>query len=203
MTSATEALDRQAIRDTCESWVIWRDAGMWDNFRALWHDDGRMMATWFQGGVDAFIAHARESFDRGSRGAHVLGGTAIEIAGHRAIAQSKMSIVSRAPVEGVLCDVVCSGRFYDFFEKRGGRWGLVLRQPIYEKDRIDPVEPGAVPKLDRELLARFPAGYRHLAYVQTKAGFTVRQGLPGASGAALAALYAHGAAWLKGEPLAF
>jgi hypothetical protein len=33
------------------------------------------------------------------------------------------------------------GRFYDFLEKREGRWGLVLHQPIYEKDRMDPVDP--------------------------------------------------------------
>ena len=58
------------------------------------------------------------------------------------VAQTKMAILHRAPVEGVICDFTCIGRFYDFFEKRD-RWGLVLRQPIYEKDRIDPVDPGA------------------------------------------------------------
>ena len=56
-----------------------------------------------------------------------------------------MTISQRAKVDDVLCDVVCTGRFYDFFEKRG-RWGLVLRQPIYEKDRLDPLDPSA--KLD-------------------------------------------------------
>jgi len=42
--------------------------------------------------------------------------------------------------------------------------GLVLRQPIYEKDRLDPLDPSAKLALDAELLARFPEGYRHLAY---------------------------------------
>ena len=67
-----------------------------------------------------------------------------------------MTISQRAPVDGVLCDVVCTGRFYDFLEKRQGRWGLVLRQPIYEKDRLDPVDPAAKLSLDRKLLNRFP-----------------------------------------------
>ena len=83
-----------------------------------------------------------------------------------------MTIAQRALVDGVLCDVVCTGRFYDFLEKRDDRWGLVLRQPIYEKDRPDPVDPAARLDLDAALLARFPEGYRHLAYLQTRIGYT-------------------------------
>ena len=90
-----------------------------------------------------------------------------------------MTINQRAPVEGILVDVVCFGRFYDFLEKRDGCWGIVRRQPIYEKDRLDPVDPAAVLHLDPELLSRFPEGYRHLGYLQTKNGFTVRIDLPG------------------------
>ena len=110
-----------------------------------------------------------------------------------------MTISQRAEVEGVLCDVLCTGRFYDFLEKREGRWGIVLRQPIYEKDRMDPVTPGAVPALDHALLAQFPVGYRHLAYLQTRIGYTVKRDMPGLKGPEVEALYARGAAWLKGE----
>ena len=108
---------------------------------------------------------------------------------------------SRQPVDGALCDVICTGRFYDFLEKRDGRWGIVLRQPIYEKDRIDPVDPAANIKLDRDLLEQFPPGYRHLAYVQTKAGFTVNRHLPGLDGPEVEGLYKQGAGWLRGEAL--
>ena len=121
---------------------------MWDRFRTVWHDDGRMMATWFQGTADEFIKVSQEGFERGVRILHFLGGTSIDVAGDRAVAQTKMTISQRARVEDVLCDVVCTGRFYDFLEKRGGRWGLVLRQPIYEKDRLDPVDPAAKLALD-------------------------------------------------------
>ena len=65
-------------------------------------------------------------------------------------------------------DVVCWGRFYDFFEKRDGRWAIVRRQPIYEKDRLDPVDPAASSQLDAGAAAGFPEGYRHLAYLQAK-----------------------------------
>lgn len=196
-----EQRDRLALRELIENWAVWRDAGDWDRFRTVWHPEGRMMATWFQGGFEEFIAVNRQGWDRGVRILHFLGGMSVEISGGRAIAQTKMTISQRADVHGVRCDVVCTGRFYDFLEKREGRWGMVLRQPIYEKDRMDPVTPGAAPVLDRALLDQFPAEYRHLAYLQTRIGYTVKRDMPGLKGPEVEALYARGAAWLRGEPL--
>jgi hypothetical protein len=193
--------DEAAIRRRVENWVVWRDAGDWELFRSVWHDDGRMMATWFQGSCDDFIRVSREGFERGVRILHFLRGVSVEVADGRAVSQAKMTITQRAPVEGVECDVVCTGRFYDFHERRDGRWGLVLRQPIYELDRILPVDPGSAPKLDRALLDSFPVGYRHLAYLQTGLGFTVKPDMPGLTGPEVEALYASGRRWLLGENL--
>jgi len=190
--------DRLAIRDLVEAWAVWRDAGDWERFRTLWHDDGRMMATWFQGSADEFVRVSREGFERGVRILHFLGGTAVDLAGDRGIAQTKMTISQRAEVEGAPCDVVCTGRFYDFLERRAGAWGLVLRQPIYEKDRLDPVDPSARLTLDPDLLARFPEGYRHLAYAQTRIGYDVKRDMPGLTGPEVEALYDRGARWLAG-----
>ena len=195
-----EQTDRWTIRELLENWVVWRDAGDWDRFRTVWHEDGRMMATWFQGSGDEFIKVSREGFERGVRILHFLGGISIDLAGPRAVSQTKMTISQRAEVEGVECDVVCTGRFYDFLEKRDGRWGIVLRQPIYEKDRIDPVDPTRAPKLDPGRLARFPVGYRHLAYLQVGIGYPVKTDMPGLTGSEVERLYARGASWLKGDP---
>ncbi len=189
---------RRAIRELVESWAIWRDAGDWDRLRTVWHDDGRMMATWFQGTADEFIEANQQGWARGVRILHFLGGSSIDVAGDRAVSQTKMTISQRAEVHGVLCDVVCTGRFYDFFERRGGDWGLVLRQPIYEKDRLDPVDPSAALKLDPALLERFPEGYRHLAYLQTEIGYVVKPDMPGLEGPEVEALYARGDDWLRG-----
>jgi SnoaL-like protein len=201
MPTVEEIEDKRVIRELVENWALWRDALMWDRFRTVWHDDGRMMATWFQGTADEFIKVSQEGYERGVRILHFLGGSSIDVAGDRAVAQTKMTISQRARVEDVLCDVVCTGRFYDFFEKRSGRWGLVLRQPIYEKDRLDPLDPAATLVLDPELLARFPEGYRHLAYLQTRIGYKVKSDMPGLDGAEVAALYGRGAAWLAGGGL--
>jgi len=191
--------DAAAIREVVENWVVWRDAGDWERFADVWHPDAIMSATWFHGPAAEFIAVSREGFERGVMILHSLGGFTCDIAGDRAIAQTKMSIMQRAPVDGVLVDVTCTGRFYDFFERRAGRWKIARRQPIYEKDRLDPVDPAAALTLDGELLQRFPGGYRHLAYVQAKNGFTVRTGLPGLRGPEVDQLYAEGRRWLAGD----
>lgn len=193
--------DKLALRDLVENWAIWRDAGLWDRFRTVWHDDGRMMATWTQGTADEFIEMNRSGWERGVSILHFLGGTSVEIAGTRAVTQTKMTISQCGEVHGVLADVVCTGRFHDFWERRDGRWGLCLRQPIYEKDRMDPVDPAKTVALEPDLLARFPEGYRHLAYLQTKIGYQVKRDMPGLKGPEVEELYGRGAGWLKGEPL--
>jgi hypothetical protein len=157
------------------------------------------MATWFQGLADDFIAASRAGFERGVSILHFLGGTTVDVAGDRAVAQTKMTIAQRAAVHDVLCDVVCTGRFYDLLERRDGAWKLVLRQPIYERDRLDPVDPAARLELDRAVLARYPDGYRHLAYLQEQIGFTVKRDMPGLTGPEVEALYGRGRDWLAGR----
>ena len=193
--------DRQLIRELVENWAVWRDAGDWERFATVWHEDGYMMATWFQGPAPEFIRVSREGFERGISILHFLGGSSIDLAGERAIAQTKMTISQRAVVHDTECDVVCTGRFYDFLERRQGRWGIVLRQPIYEKDRLDPVDPAARIELDPARLQRFPSGYRHLGYAQSALGFEVKRDMPGLTGPEVDALYRRGASWLAGKGL--
>ena len=195
--------DRLAIREVVHDWATFRDAGDWERFRRVWHPGARMMATWFQGPAERFVEVSREGFEKGVNILHFLGGSSIDVAGGRAIAQTRMTISQRAALDGIACDVVCTGRFYDFFERQRGTWGIVLRQPIYEKDRLDPVDPAASLRLDPALLAEFPEGYRHLAYLQTRIGFAVKRDMPTLRGPEVERLYRAGAAWLEGEPIAW
>jgi len=192
-------LDRLTLRDLVENWAVWRDAGDWDRFLTVWHDDGFMCATWFQGPAPDFIRVSREGWEKGVSILHFLGGCSIDLEGDRAITQTKMTISQRAAVHNVVCDIVCTGRFYDFWERRAGRWGLVLRQPIYEKDRLDPLDPSAKLELDAAKLNGFPVGYRHLAYAQEAIGYRVKRDMPGLTGPEVEKLYARGRAWLSGE----
>ncbi len=194
--------DRLEIIEVVQNWAVWRDAGDWERFRTVWHDDGWMTATWFQGPAAKFIEVSKAGFDKGVSILHFLGGSSVDVKGSRAVAQTKMTISQRGTCDGVEVDVVCTGRFYDFFEKRKA-WGIVRRQPIYEKDRMDPLDPSASLKLDPDLLGSIPEGYRHLGYLQSRLGFTVKRDLPMLKGPAVEKLYRQGAAWLEGAANAF
>ena len=194
-----QLLEKLRIREVIENWALWRDSGDWDRFRTVWAPEGEMMATWMQGPAEDFILASIDGWNKGVSILHFLGGSSIDVTAHRAIAQTKMTITQRADVEGVTCDIICTGRFYDFMEKQNGEWKVVLRQPIYEADRILTVAPGETPELDPELLAEFPTGYRHLAYAQSRIGYPVKKDMPGLTGPAVENLYERGSRWLNGQ----
>jgi hypothetical protein len=191
--------DQLAISALMQNWALARDTGDWGRLRATAHPGAAMTTTWFDGTFDAFVESCEASWRKGSRSQHFLGGTVAEIKGDRAIAQTRMSINVRSQLDGVEVDAVCLGRFFDRVEKRDGVWRLFRRSVIYEKDRIDPVDPGGKISLDPALLSRFPEGYRHLAYLQTRNGAQVNPNLPTARGAALDKLLYDAKIWLAAE----
>src|SRR3954465_4150415 len=79
--------DKLEIRELIENWAVWRDSLQWDKFRTVWHPEGRMWATWFQGTFEEFIAANKAGYGKGVRIYHFLGGSSIEIGKKRAIAQ--------------------------------------------------------------------------------------------------------------------
>jgi hypothetical protein len=195
-----DIIERMEVRELIESWVIYRDAADWENFRDVWTEGGRMMATWFHGPAEEFIKVSIEGFERGIYILHFLGGSMIKIAGDRAIAQTKMTISQRGDVHGVECDIVCTGRFYDLIERSEGKWGVALRQPIYERDHMTPLNSNQSVTLDPTILSNYPRGYQNLAYFQQGLGYNVKRDMPGLTGPEVEALYKQGAAWLRGEP---
>jgi hypothetical protein len=197
--------ERAEIRELIQNWVVWRDSAQWDDFRTVWHKDGRMIASWKQAPFEEFIAASHAGMERGNVILHMLGGSAIKIQGSRSVSQTKVEITQRALIDSVLCDVNCLARHYDFWEKRpqesgAARWGLVLRETIFDKATFHPVDPAARLVIDYELFNQFPAEYAALAYLQEKAGYTVRRDMAhGWRGPSVEALYHRGAAWLAGK----
>ena len=193
-------IDIMQIRDKIERWAVYRDSFMWDKFRTVWHPDGIMTATWTEGPFEDFIKITEEGLKHGLNIMHILGGSAVEVNGDRATSLTKFMILQRASLDGILCDVTCYARHYDLWEKRDGKWGLVYRATIADKDRVDPVNNTDKLVLDQAILDQFPVEYRHLAYLQTKVGYNVNKDCPRLSGGkALEALYARGEKWLGGD----
>jgi hypothetical protein len=188
-----------AIAERIQDWVVFRDSGFWDRLRAIWGPDGLMTTTWFRGTADEFVAHNQHAWGPAVPGAvHMLGGISVDVAGVRAVSQTKMTINVRGAVQDTPCEVSCFGRFYDRWYKDGETWLLAERAVIYERDRLDVLHGAPYPAFDPVILASFPPGYRHLAYVQQAMGINVNNGLPGLTGPAVEALYEKGRLWLAG-----
>lgn len=192
-----ERLDKLAIGEVIQSWALWRDTGNWAGLRSAFHPEGTMTATWFSGSVGDFIAGCQRSWAAGSKSAHFIGGSAIQLNGTKALAETRIILLLRDVVDEIEVDVTCYGRFYDRFVKTGDDWRILARGVVYEKDRIDPVRPEAVLRLDDAILARFPEGYRHVAYVQTKRGLRVATDRPTPRSPELARMYQEAGAWLN------
>jgi len=188
---------RTEIMQAVANWALWRDSGRWEKLASLYTPEAIQHTTWFVGPAAEFIARIRSRPSDG-RSQHFIGACAVELNGERAIAETRLVLLVRGTLQGTEVDVTCYGRSYDRFVRTAEGWRIARREMIYERDRLDPVAPDAQLKLDAGQLARHPAGYRHLAYLQAAGGASITPDLPTPGSAALTRLYAEGERWLKG-----
>jgi hypothetical protein len=196
-TALQQLLDRAAITQVVQDWGLARDSGRWEQLRNCYTADGVMYTTWFVGPADEFVKRSSEAALRGSKAQHFIGAATIDIQGDKALAETRMILMTRGLVHGVEVDITCYGRFFDQFVRQPDAWRIEKRVPIYEKDRMDVLDPAAQLSLDPVLLASQPEGYRHLAYLQAQGGATIPEGLPTPRSEVLERLYAQGRAWLN------
>jgi SnoaL-like domain len=188
-------VDRDAIRNAIAEWALARDTGQWEKLRSLYAPGATMQTTWFEGSADEFVERSAKGFGRSAKAQHLVGASVIDLCGTRAIAETRIVLLLRAALGQIQVDVTCYGRFVDFFERHKSKWRICKRVPVYEKDRIDPVNPAEL-DIDREVLSQFAEGYRHLAYVQSRAGANVTKGLIEPGSVEERNLYREGAEWL-------
>ena len=188
--------EQDAIRTVIAEWALARDTGQWERLRSLYAPGATMQTTWFEGSAEEFIEQSAKGFGRSAKAQHLVGASVIDLCSARAIAETRIVLLLRAPLGQIQVDVTCYGRFVDFFERHGSKWRIWKRVPVYEKDRIDPVNPGDRIDVDREALSQFPEGYRHLGYVQSRAGANVIKGLIAPGSIEEKDLYRQGAEWL-------
>lgn len=155
-----------------------RDQQRWEELAALFMPGAQLSISWFRGRVEDFIRASREQARSGKISVkHHLGSPRLTVNGDRALGDTDVTILIRAPVgpDEVLVDVTSFALFSDKFERIGAIWKISERTAIYEKDRADPVDPGnRIPcAASRDEFASIPAEYRSLALVMREAGIQV------------------------------
>ena len=192
--------DKFACTQVIQRWGLCRDQGKWADLLATFTPDGTISVSWFSGPFAQFVDRCRAGFEAGQRSKHHILPSVVRVSGERAIGETSIVIHVRQNIGGVPVDMTSHGRFLDRLERRGGRWAIRERVAIYERDRLDPVEPSeAFDKLFKEadyagyteqyryMAARLAAGNRPLAPVVHRDG-----------GPETAELYARYEAWLGG-----
>ena len=191
--------DTQSIERLIRAWALWRDTRQWDLLRTCYWPGARVRTTWLDGTAEDFIEASIRSATNphAPLAQHALGGTTVRVNGDRALAETRMTILLRTEVAGGESDISAWGRFVDRLVCAQGEWRLVQRDPIHEKDRLDPVDPQANLKLDPTRLAAQPRAYRHIAYVQSLGGARITPDLIEHNSPAQQALYDACNHWLN------
>lgn len=169
---AMTALDHIEIEQQVRGFAD-RDLGHWDSLLQRFHPEGRIQVSWYRGPFTGFVEAARQAQATVPLVArHRIGASRIQINGTRAVADTDVTIVVRAPVEGEELETTSYARFHDWFEKRDGVWRILSRVCIYDRDRIEAV--GNLKK-GREIIEALdttglPLSHRFLVAVQMKMG---------------------------------
>jgi hypothetical protein len=157
-----------------------RDTNDWETLQNVFWAGARVRVTWFDGPIEQFVESSRASVRPGSiRGFHTIDPVRAEVAGDRAIVESRGRILLRPTVEGVECDLTSWCRFVSGFERRNGEWRMAFFDNIYVKDTIVPTQPGLAVEADQGILARSRPSYRWLSYTNERRGIPVPDDLPG------------------------
>jgi hypothetical protein len=117
--------------------------------------------------------HARWPRKPGDHIKHVISGPWIQVNRDRAFSRCHANLYIRTSVDGHEFDLQAWVRFFDLLERREDTWRIIKRPAVYEKDRMEPVDPRGVPRdffagMD---LSAFPASAKFLCY------WLVRNGL--------------------------
>lgn len=170
-----EAIDRNEIENVIARSIIARDSGRWEDLADCYHPDARLTSSWFSGTPADFVEQASEHEVVGAEGEtlkHMAGNHWIRVNGNRALAECDLILFQRRLVDGVELDFTTWSRRVHLMEKREGDWRIWRRRNIYEKDRMDPVNPDDLPagfyaSMD---LSRYPGRIRHHCWRNDRAG---------------------------------
>jgi len=195
--------DKIACAELIQNWGVFRDQGRWKELLATFTPDGHISVSWFRGPFDQFVERCRASHGAGhSWSRHHLFAPKLSFDGDRALAETSVVIRVRQPFNGIAVDMTSCSRFLDRIERHGTGWMIAERAAIYERDRLDPVEPSAAfEALFKDAhTAQYPEQYRYMAFRLAHAeGRSLASVIYRDGGPETADLYARFSGWLAGK----
>jgi hypothetical protein len=197
----SEIADKFAIAELIQAWGVYRDQGKWQELRGIFTPDGHISVSWFRGPFELFVERCRANIAAGHAWSrHHLFTPTVKVDKDRAVAETPVIIRVRQKFGGVEVDLTSCSRFLDRLERRAGGWLIAERAAIYERDRLDPVEPSpAFDALFEAGTSHYPEQYRYMAFrIAHAEGRTLAPVLYRDGGPETADLNARFSAWLAG-----
>lgn len=184
--------DRISIADLMTGWMR-RDLSQWESLRELFHADGTIEVTWFEGKFSDFVDASMRMGASDIRTKHLITSPVITFRDDKAIGETNAMIVGENVKLSLGC--VAHNRFYDLIEKRGGVWKIVRRQSVYDMGSF--TFPRGVVDVDAAVVDRYPREYAPLAYLLDKSGFPVKRVFATKDSELEARMKKEGQAWLE------
>src|SRR5215510_6314640 len=169
--------DEHQIANLLIRWGHARDSDDWETLAGCFHDDATIHISWMSGVAMDFVARSRlmaAARKPGDHIKHVISGPWIRVNRDRAFSRCHANLYIRTTIDGHEFDLQAWARFFDLLERRETVWRIVKRTAVYEKDRMEPVDPRGVSKdffagMD---LSAFPASTKFLCYWLQRIGFS-------------------------------
>ncbi len=169
--------DEHQIASLLIRWGHARDSDDWETLAECFHNDATIHISWISGLATDFVARSRSMATARKPGEHikhVISGPWPRVNRDRALSWCHANLYIRTTIDGYEFDLESWIRFCDLLEKRDGCWRIVKRTGVYEKDRMEPVDPRGVPTaffVDMNLSA-FPAAAKFLCYSLLRRGLS-------------------------------
>lgn len=150
-------------------WGYARDSDDWKTLSECFHDDASIHISWISASAREFVEKSKAMAAARKPGAHlkhIISPPWIVVQGNKAFTRTHATLFIREEVEGVGLDITSWIRFFDLMERRSNGWRIVKRYAVYEKDRLDPVDPRGFPPgfFDGMDLSKYPRAAKFLCY---------------------------------------
>ena len=199
---STKTQDEHQINSLLIRWGHARDSEDWDTLAECFHKEATIHISWISGPAKQFIAQLRaNSKKRAPRThtKHLISGPWIQVKQNRSFSRCHVNLYMRLKLNGIEIDLQSWMRFFDLLEKRHNAWGIVKRTAVYEKDRMDVVDPRIIPNgffTDMDL-SSFPQSAKYLSHILECSGETPSNDIISVYTDEEKLLVAEGRAWIE------
>jgi len=195
----TRLLDRTEIFDLVRFERLCRDQRDFAGMIACYVPNAPVRTSWFDGTVEDFAEASRQKMSSGSSQAkHWIMPARLEIKDRRALVESPACIFDRLTFDGIEFDMFQYCRFFSRVVQTADGWKLGSFEGIYQRDRLETVDPRNPLPVDWTIIATLRPSYKFMGYTQIKRGYTLNPELLGDDRPdLLQAFYAREQKWLE------